>query len=416
MARPRGAIVKVETGRDRRVRSLPGRSMINRTAMWTWLLATASACASGPQPSAPTPADVALLTAEPAANPAPADPVPVPEAAEPSPPMTLASERAIQMEGAVLTHLARRQRLADAALPLLRSGIEMCGSRGNEFGFRYSTLDEYSNPAERQVYETILGIRTQPTVLMVMRGAAAERAGLMPGDVIRAAGTVEIGPGRTGSDAVARILGRWPRDTRLKLWIERDGKPMQLGFVPETVCDYSVWLAGGDEINAWADGDTIGVEMGLMRFATLEHELQAVIAHEMAHNSEGHQQAKARNLVLSGLRGAVRDVAAAAADVRPPGEFSRSQEREADYVGMYYLARAGVDTRGIGLVWRRLAAEKLDDIRSTDPSTHPSILERSLHLDAIHREIARKRDSGQPLLPNRSADGTLILPKSGGKG
>ena len=390
--------------------------MINRTAICTWLLATTSACASAPQPPAPAPAEPAFLTAEPAGNPAPADPVTVPEAARPSPPMTLESERAIQMEGAVLTHLARRQRLADASLPLLRAGVEMCAARGNEFGFRYSTLDEYSNPAERQVYGTILGIRAQPTVLMVMRGGAAERAGLMPGDVIRAAGSVEIGPGQTGSEAVTRILGRWPRDARLALRIERDGKPMEVGFAPEVVCDYTVSLAGGDEINAWADGDTIGMETGLMRFATLEHELQAVIAHEMAHNSEGHQQAKARNLVLSGLRGAVRDVAAAAADVRPPGEFSRTQEREADYVGMYYLARAGIDTRGIGLVWRRLAAEKLDDIRSTDPSTHPSILERSLHLDAIHREIARKRESGQPLLPNRTADGTLILPKSEGEG
>ncbi len=390
--------------------------MINWTARWTWLLATTAACASGPQAPAPTPADVAFLAAAPVENPAPADFVKVPESAEPSPPMTLESERAIQMEGAVLTHLARRQRLADASLPLLRAGIEMCAARGNEFGFRHSTLDEYSNPAERKVYETILGIRTQPTVLMVMRGGAAERAGLRPGDVIRSAGSVGIDPGRTGSEAVTRILGRWPPDARLTLRIERDGKPMEFGFAPEAVCDYTVWLAGGDEINAWADGDTIGVEMGLMRFATLDHELQAVIAHEMAHNSEGHQQAKARNLVLSGLRGAVRDAAAAAVDVKPPGEFSRTQEREADYVGMYYLARAGVDTRGIGLVWRRLAAEKLDDITSTDPSTHPSILERSLHLDAIHREIARKRESGQPLAPNRSADGTLILPKSEGEG
>ncbi len=326
--------------------------------------------------------------------------------------MTLESERAIQMEGAVLTHLARRQRLADASLPLLRGGLAMCEEHGKEFGFRHSSLDEYSNPAERQVYATILGVRTQPTVLMVMRGGAAERAGLMPGDVIRSLGSVEIGPGQPGGEAVARILGRWPAGERVTLMIERDGRPMAFSFAPEPVCDYVVRLAGGDEINAWADGDTIGVEMGLMRFATLDHELQAVIAHEIAHNSEGHPQAKARNLVLSGLRGSVRDVAAAAADVRPPGEFSRTQEREADYVGMYYLARAGVDTRDIGLVWRRLAAEKLDDIKSADLSTHPSILERSLQLDAIHREIVRKRQSGRPLLPNRSADGTLIPPKS----
>jgi len=386
--------------------------MINRPTMWTWLLASSSACAPAQPPPSPTPAHVAPPAADPVEASALNAAVPASRAAAPTTPITRESERAIQMEGAVLTHLTRRQRLADASLPLLRSGLEMCDSHGKEFGFRFSTLDGYSNPVEQQVYKTILGIRAQPTVLMVMRGGAAERAGLLPGDVIRSVGSVEVGPGQPGSEAVSRILDRWPVDERVMLMIERDGRPVAFSFLAEPVCDYAVWLAGGDEINAWADGDTIGVGMGLMRFATLDHELQAVIAHEMAHNSEGHPQAKARNLVLSGLRGAVRDVAAAAADVRPPGEFSRTQEREADYVGMYYLARAGVDTRDIGLVWRRLAAEKLDDIRSPVVSTHPSILERSLQLNAIHREIVRKRQSGQPLLPNRSADGRLILPNS----
>lgn len=385
--------------------------MINRTTMWTWLLASASACAPAHLPPTPTPADVTPPPAHAVEAATPSVPAPAPQAVEAPPPMTIESERAIQMEGAVLTYLGRRQRLSDASLPLLRHGLEICGVRANEFGFRYSTLDEYTDPAERRVYETILGIRTQPTVLMVIRGSAADRAGVMPGDVIGSVASVEVGLGEPGSEAVTRILKRWPHDERITLLVDRDGKGMAVSFAPEPACDHAVRLAGGDEINAWADGDGIGVGIGLMRFATLDHELQAVIAHEMAHNSEGHPQAKARNMVLSGLRGAVRDAAAAVADVRPPGEFSRTQEREADYVGMYYLARAGVDTRDIGLVWRRLAAESLDDIKNSDPSTHPTLLQRSLQLHAAHREIERKRQSGQALLPNRSADGTLILPE-----
>lgn len=318
------------------------------------------------------------------------------------------------MEGAVRTRLDRVERLHDLTLPLLRDGLEMCGAhRRSEPGFRYATLDQYPADAERRVYETVLGIRAWPTVLMVISGSAAERAGLMSGDYITSVGGVTVPGGQPGRDTIAAVTRRWPAGSAMSVQVERDGTAVALRYSPETVCDYDVALTEDDEINAWASGDAIHVSQGLMRFRMSDAELQAVLAHEMAHNSEGHLAEITSNLVLTGLRGAVRDAAAEAADPPSRVEFSRTQEHEADYVGMYYLARAGIDTGNVGQVWRRLAAENPDDVRDRGQSTHPSLPERFLRLEATHREITLKLEAGLPLLPNRTRDGALIVPRVG---
>lgn len=385
------------------------------TATWVALPALVAACfQSGPIPPSPGPGASPGPAGAPADATADTDPaVPPPLPAAPTRP-TIESERALQMEGAVRTHLDRLQRLHDLSLPLLRGGLEMCERhRRNEFGFRYATLDQYPADAERRVYETLLGVRPWPTVLLVVSGSAAERAGIAPGDLITSVGGVAVPGGQPGRDTIAAVTGRWPAASPLTVEVERDGAAVGLRYPPETVCDYDLTLTEDDEINAWASGAAIHVSQGLMRFPMSDAELQAVLAHEMAHNSEGHLAEITSNLVLTGLRGAVRDAAAEAVDPPSRSEFSRAQEHEADYVGMYYLARAGIDTGDVGQVWRRLAAENPDNVRDRGQSTHPSLPERFLRLEATHREVTLKREAGLPLLPNRTRDGTLIVPGVG---
>ena len=386
-----------------------------RTTTSVALSALVVACfQSGPIPPSPLTGATASPAGAPARGTADTEPpVDPPTAAAPTRP-TIESERALQMEGAVRTRLDRVERLHDLTLPLLRDGLEMCGAhRRSEPGFRYATLDQYPADAERRVYETVLGIRAWPTVLMVISGSAAERAGLMSGDYITSVGGVPVPGGRPGRDTIAAVTRRWPAGSAMSVQVERDGTAVALRYSPETVCDYDVALTEDDEINAWASGDAIHVSQGLMRFRMSDAELQAVLAHEVAHNSEGHLAEITSNLVLTGLRGAVRDAAAEAADPPSRVEFSRTQEHEADYVGMYYLARAGIDTGNVGQVWRRLAAENPDDVRDRGQSTHPSLPERFLRLEATHREITLKLEAGLPLLPNRTRDGALIVPRVG---
>ena len=80
--------------------------------------------------------------------------------------------------------------------------------------------------------------------------------------------------------------------------------------------------------------------------------------------------------------------------------YSQDFEREADYVAMYLLARAELDTSRAAMFWRRMAVEHTGSIENDHRSTHPSTPERFVRLDSAHDEIEAKRAAGLPLIPN----------------
>ena len=183
---------------------------------------------------------------------------------------------------------------------------------------------------------------------------------------------------------------------------------------PVEGCAYPVRLVHEDAINAYADGNAIYITLGMYRFARTDLELQAVIAHELAHNSEGH----IAKTMGRGRLGALVDAAAAAYGVDTEGAFSRIAmamfnkqfEREADYVSMYMLERAGVDASEASGLWRRMALEHPDSVIFA--GTHPTTAERFVNLGNAYEEIAAKRRAGHPLLPTRkrAADAESLEP------
>lgn len=100
---------------------------------------------------------------------------------------------------------------------------------------------------------------------------------------------------------------------------------------------------------------------GMMRFVDSDQELQIILARELAHITEDHIGKKTANSLL----GAFIDGLITYETGQQSGiftqigamEFSQDFEREADYVGMYILARPGISTSGGSNFWRRLAAE-----------------------------------------------------------
>jgi predicted Zn-dependent protease len=113
---------------------------------------------------------------------------------------------------------------------------------------------------------------------------------------------------------------------------------------------------------------------------------------------------------LGALGGAVLDVLFAAGGVNTQGTFtdtggdvgaamfSRQFEAEADYVGLYFVERAGYSIGGVEEFWRRMAVDHPRGIRFA--YTHPTTAERFLGLAAARDEILAKRAAGQPLTPN----------------
>lgn len=175
-------------------------------------------------------------------------------------------------------------------------------------------------------------------------------------------------------------------------------------------CYYYFRLLRDEDINAKADGKNIIIYTGMMRFVENDDELAAVMAHEFAHNLMGHIKAQRKNATYGRLFGMALDAIAESQGLSSDGEitsiaeeigvstYSIDFEKEADYIGMYVLARAGYNLSKAGNLWRRMSIEEPDSIyRSV---THPSNPERFVALQKTISEINYKRKHKLPLLPD----------------
>jgi len=137
------------------------------------------------------------------------------------------------------------------------------------------------------------------------------------------------------------------------------------------------------EVNAWMlPGGKSGVNMGLLTVATSDDELAVVMGHEAAHAIARHGAERiSRGMaaqVIFGVAGASGQVDPALVEATAVaygalGEtaFSRSEESEADHIGLLIAADAGYDPRAAIEFWRKmgsLGGAKPPEFLSTHPS------------------------------------------------
>jgi len=144
-----------------------------------------------------------------------------------------------------------------------------------------------------------------------------------------------------------------------------------------------------DAVNAFAmPGGKIGVMEGILKAAENQHQLAAVIGHEIAHVTAEHSTERASRgkisnvgiqvaavLLGAGNRGATYTAyealnQGAAFGIMLP--FSRNQESEADVIGLKYMARAGFDPRQAVPLWQNMMQESGGKEPAEFMSTHPS--------------------------------------------
>jgi predicted Zn-dependent protease len=132
--------------------------------------------------------------------------------------------------------------------------------------------------------------------------------------------------------------------------------------------------------NAFAlPGGCVGVHTGLFNVVENDAQLAAVLGHELAHVTVQHhnerlsrQVAVETGLAVAGsmVSPETTQIMAQAATLGLVLPFSRSQEAEADEVGLMYMARAGYDPRAAIDVWQNFAAVGGGTVDFL--STHPS--------------------------------------------
>src|SRR5262249_54880722 len=149
---------------------------------------------------------------------------------------------------------------------------------------------------------------------------------------------------------------------------------------------FTFTVIADDILNAFAlPGGHIFVNTGLIRVASEESEFAGALAHEIAHVAARHMTCQATKsqitnmltIPLGGILGGWGGAAARqAAGVAVPAtflKFSRSDESEADFLGVQYMYAAGYDPQGAISIF-----EKMESLNRSKPgmmakifSTHP---------------------------------------------
>ncbi len=261
-------------------------------------------------------------------------------------------------------------------------------------------------------FARLYGVSEVLTVLFVLEGGPAERAGIRARDVV----TKINGISTTDTAALQQMYENHPPTQPMQVEIRRDGTSLAFTVVPERACKFPAVLSPEQIINAFADGKRVMIARGMMSFARTDDELALVVSHEIAHNAMKHIEARKQNMgvgllvdVLAAVltRGQVAGTNFAQAGAQA---YSQDFEAEADYVGLYLLAAAGMPIDDAPNFWRRMAAAHPASIRTNHAASHPSTAYRMVALEETVKEIKDKRAKGLPLTPNLKEDGKPKAP------
>lgn len=322
-----------------------------------------------------------------------------------------AAEAQKQMDMLAEDVMAERARLQRVHWKLATTAFNLCGRTSAAFGVDMMTLPKGDMAASL----ARLGIGEQPTVTSVIPGSPAEIAGVQVGDRVLSIDGIPS----SDSKAIAERLRQEQSIGRpVPVQISRAGQALTLNPVPVKACGYPAGLQMDQVVNAYADGERVLVTRGMMAFTRNDDELALVVAHELAHDSMRHMDAKKANatagfaadLALAILtRGAYRqsNIMNAAAQ-----SYSQEFEAEADYVGLYMLAASGYSIDDAPKFWRRMATAYPATIKGSHSSSHPSTSYRMVALEAAAKEIQTKRASGVALVPERK-DGKVFVAGEG---
>jgi len=170
-----------------------------------------------------------------------------------------------------------------------------------------------------------------------------------------------------------------------------------------TPASWEVQVFDSKEINAFAlPGGKIGVYTGLLKVATTQDQLAAVIGHEISHVLAGHSASRVSNQMAAQFGGALisagtglpPDAIGAGAQYLVLLPFSRGDESEADILGMDLMARAGFDPAQAIALWQNMskqAGQAPPELLSTHPSNTTRIadLQKNLPRDLPVYQQAR---------------------------
>ena len=317
----------------------------------------------------------------------------------------IAAEAQVQRDLALDAMLADHARLLDIAFPLAEHSAALCGEHTKP-GFGINVADWSSLRKElRMAAFDRFKLDYTPQILHVVPGSPAQKAGLRQGDRVLAVGKTKIAAEKGSANSVMDRLHKAGNGPLVFTVAAEGNKPRHVPVKPVPICDDDFYIGKSDMVNAYSDGDSVVVMAGMMRFAATDEDLALVLSHEMAHNVMRESQ----HMPAAAIPGAIVDfVVSDLIGIETRGAFSRGGgrrytqdfEAEADYVGLYMMARAGYDISGAPAFWRRIAANYPESIKDSLAALHPATPYRFVLLKETVAEIEGKKAQGAALVPD----------------
>jgi membrane-associated protease RseP (regulator of RpoE activity) len=318
------------------------------------------------------------------------------------------AEAAKQAEMAVQDMVEEQKRISRISRLLSTKANALCGEHVGPVTGYYAVTKPKGDLGS--ALEKNYGIQDQRTILFVLEGSPADVAGLKARDVIKKVNGVLT----TDAKAMNDLYEKLPPEEPITYEVERSGMPLTISTKPERGCRYPVTLHPSQSINAFADGARVLIARGMVNFARDDNELALVIAHEMAHNTMRHMDARKQNMGV-GLLADLAVILLSRGQVSNTNfsqlaatTYSQEFEAEADYVGLYIMANAGLPIDDAPKFWRRMAAAHPANIKTNHSASHPSTAYRMVALEDAVKEIQAKRASNAPLQPNMK-DGRIAV-------
>ncbi len=168
-----------------------------------------------------------------------------------------------------------------------------------------------------------------------------------------------------------------------------------------------------DSANAFAlPGGKMGVNTGLLKVAVDQHQLSAVIGHEVAHvlAEHGNERMSLELATQAGVQlagAALEDTHQKPAIMAAMGlgvhygmklPYSRTHEAEADVMGLSLMAEAGFNPQASVQLWRNMSSQNKDappEFMSTHPADETRIAGLSNHMGAALATYQQARNAGR---------------------
>jgi len=163
--------------------------------------------------------------------------------------------------------------------------------------------------------------------------------------------------------------------------------------------DWEVVVFDSEQVNAFAlPGKKIGVYTGLLGIAENQHQVAAVIGHEVGHVLAQHGNERMSQSTLIGISQEAVNIALQSNNVSQSGAimsalglgfqvgvalpFSRAHESEADVIGLDLMSKAGFDPRQSVNLWQNMNRASGGNRPLEIMSTHPAPETRMANLKA----------------------------------